>query len=69
MEMDEAIPILVVGFMALIGFWLAGLTYLMFKNQKREQAKEEDLKTEEEPTEDKPTKDEPVQAKEPEPAE
>lgn len=40
MELEEAIPLMVLGFMALIGFWLAGLTYLMFKHQK-EETKEE----------------------------
>lgn len=47
MELSEAIPILILGFMALIGFWLAELTYLIFKHQKQESEKELEKESEE----------------------
>jgi hypothetical protein len=40
MELSEAITIMVVGFIGIIGFWLTCLTYLVFKY-------EEEYKTEE----------------------
>ena len=40
MELSEAITIMVVGFMGIIGFWLTGLTYLVFKNEKQNKTEE-----------------------------
>ncbi len=41
MELNEAISILVVGFMAIIGLWLAGLTYLVLKKHGQKEVKED----------------------------
>ena len=40
MELSDAITILVVGFMGLIGFWLTSLTYLVFKYEEEYKAEE-----------------------------
>ncbi len=42
MELSDAITILVVGFMGIIGFWLTSLTYLVFKYEEEYKANEVD---------------------------
>ncbi len=40
MELSEAITIMVVGFMGIIGFWLVSLTYLVFKYEEENKAEQ-----------------------------